>query len=174
MTQAVAKEATVTGWSSKAKWEGKAHFVEADGRTACADRIGPYGALMSTLFKTRWVELRPDDHLCTTCQRVHPRECMCGRCRIKAAAATPFTPLPRIVRPRGRPKDRSEKLTAHVPLRLTDREHEVLRTLSVRHPSGSMNGYIRTLIRAAWRRYEKQNLRSTHAIHEHSEKGESK
>lgn len=70
------------GWRSKAKWPGKAHFVHADGRTACADKGVPYGMLMGDLFKTEWTDLRPDDHLCRWCVLQHPRQCECGRCRV--------------------------------------------------------------------------------------------
>lgn len=71
------------GWRSKANWEGKAHFVLADGRTACADRMGPRGVQMGDLMKTEWTALRSTDHLCTWCRQKHPRQCECGVCRIE-------------------------------------------------------------------------------------------
>jgi hypothetical protein len=172
VTQALTQEATDLGWSSKAKWPGKAHYVLANGETACAKTSGPYGMLMGTLFKTKWAELNPNDHLCGRCAKAYPRECQCGQCRIKAAVASPFDPLPRVRRARGRrPTGPGQRLNVHVPLRMTEREREMLRTLSVRHPSGSINGYVRTLIRAAWRRHEKlRSPQATDTGHEAKEK----
>ncbi len=75
------------GWRSKADWKGVAHYVRADGSTACSDQPGPRGRTMRELFKTRWRELDPESHLCRLCRKDHPRECVCGRCRIEAEAA---------------------------------------------------------------------------------------
>lgn len=75
----------VEGWRSKAGWAGKAHYVLADGTTACGDRGGPWGEPMSALFKTAWSPLREADHLCGWCRKLHPRPCLCGLCRVAPA-----------------------------------------------------------------------------------------
>lgn len=72
------------GWRSKLRWRGKAHYVLADGSTACADTLGPWGVPMKDLMKCGWQPLRPDDHLCGFCVRKHPRTCECLSCRVKA------------------------------------------------------------------------------------------
>lgn len=70
-------------WKSKAGWAGKAHYVLDDGRTACADKMGPRGIPMGELMKSKWKELNVNDHLCGHCAKRHPRQCLCGVCRIR-------------------------------------------------------------------------------------------
>lgn len=73
---------TSEGWHSKVGWAGKAHYITAEGRPACASISGPRGIKMGELFMCDWKLLDANDHLCGFCTRLHPRQCLCGKCRV--------------------------------------------------------------------------------------------
>jgi hypothetical protein len=58
-----------------------AHFVFADGTTACS-RARSKTAAPLPAFTVPFVRLRACSHLCTLCRATHPRICACGRCGV--------------------------------------------------------------------------------------------
>ncbi len=80
---ATQSEQHVEGWRTTDGPNGKAHYLVAPNRTACADQPGPWGVPMGELFTRPWRETLETDHICKRCAKVHPRTCACWSCSWK-------------------------------------------------------------------------------------------